>query len=94
MGSRFLGRKKVDLMCLHGVTSEMNAIDCEGMEVPEPQRDCQSSEHERKPGILMQLGQAAPTGSEQEFEAQWLIMSHTSDQFGTRKPTTPILKAT
>ena len=94
MGSRFLGRKKVDQMCLHGVTSEMNAVDCEGMKVPEPQRVRQSSRHERKPGILMQLGLAAPTCREQEFEAHRLIMSHMSDQFGTRKPTTPFLKAT
>ena len=79
MGSRFLRRTKVDLVCLHGVTSEMNAVDCEGMKVSEPKRDCQGSEHERKPDILMQLGHAAPPGREQEFEAQSLIKSHILD---------------
>ena len=47
----FLGRKNVDLMCLHGVTSEMNAVDCEAMKVPEPQRDCQAASTSRSPAF-------------------------------------------
>ena len=72
----------------------MNAVDCEGMKVPDAQQDCQSSKREPEPGILMQLGRAAPAGSEQKLEAQKLFIGHLLDQFGTRKPTTAFLKAT
>lgn len=94
MGGRFLRRLKSDRMSLHEFTSEMNTVGREGMKVPERQRDCQDSEPRRKPGILMQLGIAAASGDEQKCGAQTLIMIHVSDQFGTRKPTMWILKAT